>query len=198
MVLIILGKGSKRIRIMLFTSKDVHQEKFERLAEQTFSSVYGTAIRLTRNDEEAKDLCQEAFLRAYQNFDKFDGRNFKAWILRILTNLYINKYRQHQREVPVTSLESNQYIEPVAPEANMPDHEIFDQLVGAEVEEALKRVPPDFRLVVILSDVEGLSYEEIAKATNVPVGTVRSRLARGRAILRQELENYAREQGFIS
>jgi RNA polymerase sigma-70 factor (ECF subfamily) len=182
---------------MLFKGKEVQQERFDRLAEQTFPSVYGTALRLTRNDDEAKDLCQETFLRAYQNFEKFDGRNFKAWILRILTNLYINRYRQRQREVQTSALEDTQMMEPVAPRSSVPDREIFDQLVSKEVEDALEKVPADFRVTIILSDIEGLSYEEIARATDVPIGTVRSRLARGRAILRRELESYARQQGFI-
>jgi len=130
-------------------------------------------------------------------FDRFDDRNFKAWMLRILTNLYINKYRQRKRTGLSESLDDEYAAEPVAPEGTTPDRMLFDNLVGAEVEEALGRVPPDFRTAVLLSDVEGLTYEEIAEATQVPIGTVRSRLARGRAILRRELEQYALEQGYI-
>lgn len=181
---------------MLFR-KDAKRDRFERLTEQVFPSLFGTALRLTRDREEASDLAQEAVIRAYEAFDRFDDRNFKAWMLRILTNLYINKYRQRKRTGLSESLDDEYAAEPVAPEGTTPDRMLFDNLVGAEVEEALGRVPPDFRTAVLLSDVEGLTYEEIAEATQVPIGTVRSRLARGRAILRRELEQYALEQGYI-
>jgi RNA polymerase sigma-70 factor (ECF subfamily) len=154
-------------------------------------------LRLTHDREEAQDLAQEAIIRAYEAFDRFDGRNFKAWILRILTNLYINKYRRRQRSGPTSSLDEELAAEPVADLDQLPDRLVFDEMMGSEVEAALGRVPPDFRTAVLLSDVEGLSYEEIAEATEAPIGTVRSRIARGRAILRRELERYAREEGYI-
>lgn len=182
---------------MLFRKGDPQRDRFERMAEEVFPSVYGTALRLTRDREDASDLSQEAIIRAYEAFDRFDGRNFKAWILRILTNLYINRYRQRQREAPTGSLDEDGAYEPVASEGSIPDRMALDEMVGAEVEEALSKVPADFRTAVILSDIEGMSYEEIAQATDVPIGTVRSRLARGRAILRRELDRYAREEGFI-
>ena len=181
---------------MLFGKRN-QREAFERQAEKVFPSVFGTALRLTRSREEAEDLAQEAIVRAYEAFDRFDGSNFKAWMLRIVTNLYINRYRQRQRGPQMASLEDEGAIEPVATEGEEPDKLLFDNLVGAEVEEALAKVPEDFRLAVILSDVEGLSYQEIADATGVPIGTVRSRIARGRAALRRQLEDYARREGFI-
>lgn len=167
------------------------------MAEESFPSVFGTALRLTHDREEAQDLAQEAIIRAYEAFDRFDGRNFKAWILRILTNLYINKYRRRQRSGTTSSLDEELAAEPMAQLDQMPDRLVFDEMMGSEVEAALGRVPPDFRTAVLLSDVEGLSYEEIADATEVPIGTVRSRIARGRAILRRELERFAREEGYI-
>jgi RNA polymerase sigma-70 factor (ECF subfamily) len=182
---------------MLFRRGTSNKERFERLAEESFSSIFGTALRLTHDREEAQDLAQEAIIRAYEAFDRFDGRNFKAWILRILTNLYINKYRRRQRSGPTSSLDEELAAEPVADLDQMPDRLVFDEMMGSEVEAALGRVPPDFRTAVLLSDVEGLSYEEIAEATEAPIGTVRSRIARGRAILRRELERYAREEGYI-
>ena len=182
---------------MLFRKGDPQRDRFERMAEEVFPSVYGTALRLTRDREDASDLSQEAIIRAYEAFDRFDGRNFKAWILRILTNLYINRYRQRQREAPTGSLDEEGAYEPVAPDGSIPDRMALDQMVGAEVEEALSKVPADFRTAVILSDIEGMSYEEIAQATEIPIGTVRSRLARGRAILRRELESFAREEGYV-
>ncbi len=182
---------------MLFRKGDPQRDRFERMAEEVFPSVYGTALRLTRDREDASDLSQEAIIRAYEAFDRFDGRNFKAWILRILTNLYINRYRQRQREAPTGSLDEEGAYEPVAPEGSIPDRMALDEMVGAEVEAALSKVPADFRTAVILSDIEGMSYEEIAQATEIPIGTVRSRLARGRAILRRELESFAREEGYV-
>jgi RNA polymerase sigma-70 factor (ECF subfamily) len=182
---------------MLFRKGNPNRDRFERMAEQAFPSIFGTALRLTRSREEAQDLSQEAIVRAYEAFDRFDGRNFKAWILRILTNLYINRYRQRQREAPSSSLDEDGAIDPVADERETPERQLFDDLLSAEVEDALAKVPPDFRTAVILSDIEGLSYEEIAAATNVPIGTVRSRLARGRAFLRRELERFAIERGYL-
>ncbi len=182
---------------MLFGKKNQQRDRFERMCEEIFPALYGTALRLTRDRDEASDLTQEATVRAYEAFDRFDGRNFKAWMLRILTNVYINKYRQRKRGSPVDSLEEENIAEPMAPEGTIPDRALFDNLVGAEVEEALSKVPADVRVTVLLSDVEGMTYEEIAEATNVPVGTVRSRLARGRAILRRELEQFALARGYV-
>ncbi|MBS1724372.1 MAG: sigma-70 family RNA polymerase sigma factor [Armatimonadetes bacterium] len=182
---------------MLFKRGDPQKERFERMAEQVFPSVFGTALRLTRDREEASDLAQEALVRAFEAFDRFDGRNFKAWMLRILTNLYINKYRKRQREGTNSSLDEEQAMEPVSPAEQAPDRQVFDEMLGSEVEEALSKVPEVFRIAVVLSDLEGLSYDEIAAATEVPVGTVRSRIARGRAILRRELEMFALEQGYL-
>ncbi len=190
------GKG--RIgRAMLFGRRDYKKDSFEQQAERVFSSVFGTALRLTRSREEAEDLAQEAIVRAYEAYDRFDGTNFKAWILRITTNLYINKYRSRQRGPMMASLEDENVAEPMSTEAQIPDRQLFDGMVGAEVEKALKSVPEEFRLAVILSDVEEMSYQEIADATGVPIGTVRSRIARGRAMLRRSLESYALKEGFI-
>lgn len=181
---------------MLF-GKRSQRDSFEREAERVFPSVFGTALRLTRSREDAEDLAQEAIVRAYEAYDRFDGSNFKAWMLRIVTNLFINRYRQKQRGPSVGSLDDESAIEPVASEEEVPDKVLFDNVLGAEVEEALGKVPEDFRLAVILSDIEGLSYQEIADATGVPIGTVRSRLARGRATLRKALDEFARKEGYI-
>jgi len=181
---------------MLFGKRN-SKDAFERQAEQVFPSVYGTALRLTRSREDAEDLAQEAIVRAYEAFDRFDGANFKAWILRIVTNLYINRYRQRQRGPQLASIDEESAIEPVADEGDIPGQLMFDGLLSGEVEEALSKVPDDFRIAVILSDLEGMSYQEIADATNVPIGTVRSRLARGRALLRRMLTTYATREGFV-
>lgn len=167
------------------------------MAEGVFPSLYGTALRLTRNTEDASDLSQEAIVRAYEAFERFDGANFKAWMLRILTNLFINKYRKVQRTGTASSLDEEEAYEPIAAADQAPDRLVFDEMLGAEIEDALAKVPEVFRAAVILSDIEGLSYDEVAEATEVPVGTVRSRLARGRAILRRELESFALERGYL-
>ncbi len=182
---------------MLFRARNPKRDRFERMAEEVFPSLFGSALRLTRDREDAQDLTQEAIIRAYEAFDRFDGRNFKAWMLRILTNLYINRYRQRQREGLGQSMDEEGAPEPAADLSQVPDRMMFDHLMGGEVEAALAKVPTDFRIAVLLSDVEELSYEEIAEATNVPIGTVRSRIARGRAILRRELERFALEAGYI-
>lgn len=181
---------------MWFGRRD-KRDAFERQMERAFPTVFGTALRLTRSREEAEDLTQEAVVRAYEAFDRFDGMNFKAWILRIVTNLYINRYRQRQRGPLLNSMDEEGAPEPMAAESIVPDRILFDERLGSEIEEALARVPEDFRITVILSDIEGLTYQEIADATEVPIGTVRSRLARGRAMLRKSLESFAKREGYI-
>jgi len=183
-------------RPMLFGRRD-KRDSFERQDERVFPSVLGTALRLTRSREEAEDLAQEAIVRAYDAYERFDGANFKAWMLRIVTNLYINRYRQRQRGPQFGSLDEEGMLEPMGHEEEIPDRILFDNIVGAEVEQALARVPEDFRTAVILSDIEGLSYQEIADATDVPIGTVRSRIARGRSLLRKLLSEFAMKEGFI-
>lgn len=183
-------------RPMLFGRRD-KRESFERQAEKVFPSVLGTALRLTRSREEAEDLAQEAIVRAYDAYERFDGANFKAWMLRIVTNLYINKYRQRQRGPQLGSLDEEGAMEPVSSDSEIPDRMLFDEALGGEIETALTKVPEDFRMAVVLSDLEGLSYQEIADAMQVPIGTVRSRIARGRAILRKELEDFARREGYL-
>jgi RNA polymerase sigma-70 factor (ECF subfamily) len=182
---------------MLFKRGRSAREQFERQTEAIFPALMGVALRLTRNQEEAEDLTQEAIVRGFDAFDRFDGQNFKAWMLRILTNLYINRYRRLKRTGTNVSLDEEKMQEPAAPEGELPDRAILDSMLSADVEAALERVPESFRLAVILSDLEGLSYEEVAQALEVPIGTVRSRIARGRAHLRAELESFAVEMGYI-
>lgn len=181
---------------MLFGKRD-KRDSFERQAEKVFPSVLGTALRLTRSREDAEDLAQEAIVRAYDAYDRFDGANFKAWMLRIVTNLYINKYRQRQRGPQLGSLDDEGVVEPMSAESEVPDRILLDNAVGAEIEEALATVPEDFRLAVILSDLEELPYQEIADIMQVPIGTVRSRIARGRSMLRKALADYAVREGYL-
>jgi RNA polymerase sigma-70 factor (ECF subfamily) len=194
----LVNGGNGTIRAMLFRRGNPQRERFERMAEDSFASVYGTALRLTRDADDANDLAQEAVIRAYEAFDRFDGRNFRAWIVRITVNLFINKYRKRVREGTPASLDDEDHpVVPIAPGEEAPDRMLLDGMLGEEVEAALARVPEVFRTAVVLSDLEGMSYEEIAEATESPIGTVRSRIARGRAMLRRELMDYATEQGHI-
>jgi RNA polymerase sigma-70 factor (ECF subfamily) len=181
---------------MLWKKRNM-REAFERQLEAIFPSVFSAAMRLTRNRDEAQDLTQEAAVRAYQAYDKFDGTNFKAWMLRILTNAFINRYRKAKRAPEIDSIENQPAAENVAATNETPDSAIFDNLVGAEVEAALKELPEEYRDTVLLCDVEGMSYEEIAEALQVPIGTVRSRLSRGRAMLRKKLQKYAEAEGYL-
>lgn len=182
---------------MLFKKSNARREQFQSLVDDTYQSIYGTALRLTRSRDDASDLTQEALVRAYEAFGRFDGQNFKAWILRILTNLYINRYRKKRREGTPGSLDDENVIEPASDDDVATERVVFDDLLGQEVEEALSKLPEAFRTAVLLVDIEGLSYEEIAEITQVPVGTVRSRIARGRAMLRNELAAFAKAEGYI-
>lgn len=193
----LVGATQRYNSLAMLFGKRSKREEFEKQAEHVYPSIYGTALRLTRSRDDAEDLAQEAIIRAYEAFDRFDGQNFKAWILRITTNLYINRYRSQQRAPQLASMEEEYVAEPMSSELEEPDRLVFDEMLGAEVEEALAQVPEDFRLAVILSDLEGMSYQEIADATGVPVGTVRSRLARGRAALRKHLLAYAKKEGYV-
>jgi RNA polymerase sigma-70 factor (ECF subfamily) len=157
---------------------------FEREALPHLGALYAAALRMTRNEKDAEDLVQEALLRAYRFFDTFEaGTNCKAWLFRILTNVFCNQYREREREnVVMTEAESSS--------ANL------EQFLS--VERALAAVPPDFRLAVVLADLEDFSYKEIAEIMDCPAGTVMSRLYRGRKILQGLLYNYAVEQGIIA
>lgn len=181
---------------MLFRRRGKRDE-FEREARAIFPSVFSTALRMARDREEAEDLTQEALVRAYEAFDRFDGRNFKAWMLRILTNLYINRYRRKERGPEFASLEADTTAEYIPAQDGDPSSELFDGLMSEQVEEALASLPEEYRIAILLCDVEGMSYEEIANATEVPIGTVRSRIARGRAALREKLADFAKQEGYI-
>jgi RNA polymerase sigma-70 factor (ECF subfamily) len=158
------------------------RERFERDVLPLLPSLYGAALRMTRNPSDAEDLVQEAYLRAFRGFAGFqEGTNLKAWLYRILTNSFINTYRKKQRE-PQT--------------VEGPD-EVLDQIPDDEVKQALESLPDNFRLPVLLADVEGFSYKEIAEIMETPIGTVMSRLHRGRKALEKALWQTARERGLV-
>ena len=167
--------------------------------------LYSAALRMTRNPADAEDLVQETLLKAYRGYDTFSaGTNLRAWLYRILTNTFINRYRRLQRrphEVELGEIEDLYLYRRIAPSesnraARSAEDEVFESLQGEHVREAIDMLPESFRLPVLMADIQGFSYKEIAAMLDVPIGTVMSRLHRGRKILQKLLWNYAREQGF--
>ena len=174
------------------------RSSFEREALVHLDALYRVALRLSGNPADAEDLVQEAMLRAYRSWDRFTlGTNAKGWLLTILRNLFINEYRRRRRHPESVDLDT---IEPFAVFEDVqedPQGAYFDRIVDDEVLRAVDELPDVFREAVMLSDVEGLSYEEIATVLEVPVGTVKSRLYRGRRMLQAKLYEYAVSMGYI-
>ncbi|HEX2658537.1 MAG TPA: sigma-70 family RNA polymerase sigma factor [Polyangia bacterium] len=176
---------------------------FEGEALPHLPALYSAAVRLTRNERDAEDLVQDALLRAYRFFDSFQpGTNCKAWLFRILTNVFCNRYREREREHEILteakSSEANieQFFAGQQGRRDM-DTALLGRLVSEDVERALAQIPEDFRLAVILADLEDFSYKEIAEIMECPAGTVMSRLYRGRKLLQGLLFDYAVEQGIV-
>ena len=176
---------------------------FEEQAIPFMDQLYGAAMRMTRNPADAADLVQETFVKAFAAFGQFkQGTNLKAWLYRILTNTFINSYRKNQRnpyQGTIDELEDWQLggaVSATATTTRSAEAEAIDHLPDSAVKDALQSIPEDFRLAVYLADVEGFSYQEIADIMKTPVGTVMSRLHRGRRLLRERLADYARQRGF--
>jgi RNA polymerase sigma-70 factor (ECF subfamily) len=175
---------------------------FEEQAIPFLDQLYGAALRMTRNPADAQDLVQETFVKAYAAFGQFEqGTNLKAWLYRILTNTFINTYRKKQRDPykgTISDLEDWQLGEAesaTAMSSRSAEAEAIDHLPDSAVKDALQSIPEDFRLAVYFADVEGFSYQEIADIMKTPVGTVMSRLHRGRRLLRGLLTDYAADRG---
>jgi RNA polymerase sigma-70 factor (ECF subfamily) len=174
---------------------------FEREAVPYLDAVYHFAYNLTGNGEDARDLLQETFLKAFRFFDSFQqGTNCKAWLFQISKNSFINRYRKKNREPDkVRYDEIEEYYEtlrPVNVDANNLEEHLFNNLLDDEVTAALQALPEAFRTVLILSDIESLTYEEIAEVLDCPIGTVRSRLHRARKMVHESLYEYAKQKGF--
>jgi RNA polymerase sigma-70 factor (ECF subfamily) len=176
--------------------------RFERDALQYLDQLYAAALRMTRNPSDAEDVVQETFAKAYSSFHQFTpGTNLKAWLYRILTNTYINTYRKKQRQPQLSDGENVEdwQIARAASHTSSglksAETEALENLPDSDVKDALGQLSPDFRLAVFLADVEGFAYKEIAEIMGTPIGTVMSRLNRGRTQLRRLLSDYARERG---
>jgi RNA polymerase sigma-70 factor (ECF subfamily) len=180
-------------------SPDERRAGFEEEALVHLDALYRVALRLTGNASDAEDLVQETMLRAYRSWERYTrGTNAKGWLLTILRHLFINEYRRksrHPETVDVDTIEAFALFQEVQ-EAD-PQGAFFDRIVDEEVQRAVDQLPDAFREAVTLSDVEGLSYEEVAKVLDVPVGTVKSRLYRGRRLLQAKLYEYAVSMGYI-
>jgi RNA polymerase sigma-70 factor (ECF subfamily) len=179
--------------------------EFERQALVHTDALYGAAYRLTRNARDAEDLVQDSLLRAYRFWDSFEqDSNCKAWLLRIVTNTFINEYQRKKRSREVLDAATAEQdttdgvlIHAAANDRQTPERALLDRSVSDDVQRALDALPEDFRTAVVLCDVQGLSYKEIAEIMQTPVGTVMSRLFRGRKLLAASLREFALQEGYV-
>ncbi|HJQ95946.1 MAG TPA: sigma-70 family RNA polymerase sigma factor [Acidimicrobiia bacterium] len=182
------------------------QANFERDALPLAPQLYGAAVRMTRNPANAEDLVQETFLKAYRAYGTFEeGTNLKAWLYRILTNTFINNYRRDTRRPQETDLGELEDLylfrrlarETSATSSTSAEDQLLEGLVEEDIKQAIESLPENFRMVVLLADLEGFSYKEIADILDIPIGTVMSRLHRGRKALQVALWDFATKRGLV-
>jgi RNA polymerase sigma factor (sigma-70 family) len=191
---------------MVIMSKEKNKkEHYDRIFEEEFlpqiESLYTFAYHLTYNEEDANDLVQETYLKAYRFIDKYKkGTNAKAWLFKILKNVFINQYRRKSKQptkVDYEDIVKYQDKEDSRYSSYMDlREEMFQHMMGDEVTNAINALPVDFRVVILLCDIEGFTYEEISKIIDIPIGTVRSRLHRARNMLKEKLKEYAKSLGY--
>lgn len=179
------------------------RQEFEREAIPHMDALLRSGLRMTKNEKDAEDLVQETMVKAYRFWDKFEkGSNCRAWLFRIMTNIFINEYRSKSRSpmsISTDDVDDNflygQLSTGVSDET--PEQALFAKIFEKDVKDAIDKLPDDFRMVIVLSFLEGFSYQEIANITDLQLGTVKSRLHRGRKLLQKELYEYAIKNGFI-
>ncbi|AXE54918.1 ECF RNA polymerase sigma factor SigR [Aurantimicrobium sp. MWH-Uga1] len=203
MATVLLEKRAGVGLLVMTSAASARSQLFEEQAMEHIDKLYAHAMRKTGNSADANDLVQETYLKAFAAFDQFQqGTNIKAWLHRILENTYINQYRKQQNQPyysPLEELEDWQLGDAesrTATSSRSAEAEAIDHLPASAIKDALQALPEDFRAAVYLVDVEGYSYQEVADIMDTPTGTVMSRLHRGRKLLREQLADYAREQGF--
>lgn len=173
------------------------RKEFEDIALQHMDAIYSAALRMAKDETEAEDLVQDTYLRAYRFFDRFrPGTSVKAWLFKILKNTFINNFKKQAKTPEHVNFDRLKQSEDELTNPNDPEEELLYRFFSDEFTRAIDALPEEFRLVIFLSDVQGFSYKEIAKIVGCPIGTVMSRLHRGRKLLRKSLRKYARELGY--
>lgn len=190
------------IILAIIESQNELYKEFEREALPHMDALYNFALKMTGDSDDANDLVQDTYLKAFRFFDKFErGTNSKAWLFRILKNTFINNYRKKSKEPDKVDYEEveNFYenVKPFSSDSSHLEKEIYDNLLDDEISSAISSLPDDFKTVIILSDIEGFTYDEIADFVDCPVGTVRSRLHRARKMLFAKLYKYANDKGYV-
>ena len=192
--------------MVVMTNEEQHQKaKYDHIFEEEFlpqiDALYTFAYHLTYNEEDANDLVQETYLKAYRFIDKYiEGTNAKAWLFKILKNVFINQYRKKSKQPTKVDFEDIVTYQDEE-DTNFSSYqdlrqEMFQHMMGDEVTNAINSLPVDFRVVILLCDIEGFTYEEISKIIDIPIGTVRSRLHRARNMLKDKLKAYAKSLGY--
>lgn len=190
---------------MMVMTQENQAKRYEQIFEEEFmpqiDALYTFAYHLTYNEDDANDLVQETYLKAYRFIDKYiEGTNAKAWLFKILKNAFINQYRRKSKQPTKVDYEEiiNFHDEEDTNYSSYMDlrEEMFQGMIGDEVTNAINALPVDFRVVILLCDIEGFTYEEISKIIDIPIGTVRSRLHRARNMLKEKLQEYAKKLGY--